>query len=102
LVEPDDLPDDTEPAHILAEGIAYVRGWARAARAATALEKELQACGLTDAIPYLHAEVNAFGVGMVELGRVTPDTAYALAALLAHARVQPATTKEDTHHGSAA
>jgi hypothetical protein len=108
---PDDTPDepdsDAEPAHILTEGIAYVRGWAHAARAATALQKELHACGLDDALPYLHAEVNVFGVGIIELGRITPETANALAALLARARTipttaNPTTAKEGTQHGSAA
>jgi hypothetical protein len=99
---PDDDQDDAEPAHILTGGIAYVRGWAHAACATAALEKELRACGLDDALPYLHAEVNVFGVGIIELGRITPDTAHALAALLAKARTIPDTAKEDTQHGSAA
>jgi hypothetical protein len=98
----DDAGSDAEPAYILTEGIAYVRGWAHAARATTALEKELRACGLTDAFPYLRAEVNVFGVGIIELGRITPQTAQALAGLLARARTIPTTAKEDTSHGSAA
>ncbi|MFB9832907.1 hypothetical protein [Actinoallomurus acaciae] len=105
-MDPDDPPDSTaqaaEPAHILTEGIAYVRSWAHAARAAAALEEELRTLGFSDAVPYLRAEVNAFGVGTVELGRITPDTAYTLAALLAHARTQPTPAKEDTNHGNAA
>jgi hypothetical protein len=99
---PDDADSDAEPAYILTKGIAYVRGWAHAAHATTALEKELRACGLTDAFPYLRAEVNVFGVGIIELGRITPETAQALAALLARARTVPTTAKEDTQHGSAA
>jgi hypothetical protein len=115
---PDDTPHeaetDAEPAYILTEGIGYVRGWAHAARATnvrgwahaaratTALDRELRACGLTDALPYLRAEVNVFGVGIIELGRITPETAQALAALLARARAAPTTAKEDTPHGSAA
>jgi hypothetical protein len=110
LVDQDQPPDDTpheaetdaEPAYILTEGIGYVRGWAHAARATTALDRELRACGLTDALPYLRAEVNVFGVGIIELGRITPETAQALAALLARARAAPTTAKEDTPHGSAA
>jgi hypothetical protein len=101
-VDQDEPPHDAEPAYILTEGIAYVRGWAHAARATAALEKELRDCGLTDAFPYLHAEVNVFGVGLIELGRITPETAHALAALLARARTVPTTAKEDTQHGSAA
>lgn len=98
----DDAQEDAEPAHILSQDIAYVRGWAHAARAAATLARALHDCGLTDALPHLRAEVNTFGVGIVELGRITPDTAYALAALLAETRTSPKTAKEDTHHGSAA
>lgn len=32
--------------------------------------------------PYLRADLNAFGHGLVELGRVSPDTAERLAELL--------------------
>jgi hypothetical protein len=99
---PDETHDDAEPAYILTEGIAYVRGWTHAARATAALRTELSACGLTDALPYLRPEVNAFGVGLIELGRITPETAQALAALLAQARSIPDTAKENTPHGSAA
>jgi hypothetical protein len=98
----DDAKDEAEPAHLLDKGVPYVRGWAHAARAATALESELRACGLDGALPYLRADVNVFGVGIIELGRITPDIAYALAALLATARTIPTTAKEDTQHGSAA
>ncbi|HUY48112.1 MAG TPA: hypothetical protein VMV92_20685 [Streptosporangiaceae bacterium] len=33
-------------------------------------------------MPYLHADVNVFGNGVVELGRVTPETAALLAQAL--------------------
>jgi hypothetical protein len=106
LVDKDQPPDDTdtdaEPAHILNPGISYVRGWAQAARATAALDQELRACGLTDAFPYLHAEVNVFGVGIIQLGHITPETAQAIATLLAKARTDPNAAKEDTQHGSAA
>lgn len=97
----DDATADAEPAYLLTEDIAYVRGWANAARAVAALEKELRTCGLTDAFPYMRAEVNIFGVGLVEVGRITPETAQALATLLARARTTP-TTAKDNQHGSAA
>jgi hypothetical protein len=96
---PDDAEPDTEPAHILEPGIPYVRGWAHAARAAAALENELRACGLS--FPHIRAEVNVFGVGIIELGRITPNTANALTALLGQAR-NASTAKEDTNHDSAA
>jgi hypothetical protein len=35
-----------------------------------------------------------FCVGVIELGRITPQSAHALATLLAHARTTPRTTKE--------
>ena len=58
-------------------------------------------------MPYLRAEVNVFGIGIIELGRITPETAQALAALLARARTvpvtaNPTTATERTPHGSAA
>jgi hypothetical protein len=94
--------DEAEPAHILTKGVAYIRGWASAARAVTALKEQLHACGLADALPYLHADVNIFGTGIVELGRITPATAHALAALLAKAHTAPTFTEEDTNHDNTA
>jgi len=38
--------------------------------------------GHADAMPYLHADVNVFGKGVVELGRVTPQTAVLIAEAL--------------------
>lgn len=38
--------------------------------------------GLEKDFPYLRADLNAFGHGLVELGRVSPDTAERLAELL--------------------
>jgi hypothetical protein len=99
---PHDADSDAEPAYLLTEGIGYVRGWTHAKRAAAALQAELRTCGLSDAFPYLHAEVNVFGVGIIELGRITPETAHALTALLIRARTIPTAAKEDTQHGSAA
>ena len=90
--------NDEQPAHTLTKGVPYVRGWARAARAAAALKHELNACGLPTALPYLKADVNALGVGTVELGRITPQTAETLAALLAKTRTGPDT--ETSNAGS--
>jgi hypothetical protein len=90
--------DEAEPAHILTRGIAYVRGWARAERAVAALRRQLRARGLDDALPYLKADVNVFGNGFVDLGRITPETAHALANLLADAE---ADTKGDTRGNAA-
>jgi hypothetical protein len=71
-----------EPAFLLDEGIAYVRAWARAQHAASAVKQALVDLGHSDAMPYLHADVNEFGNGVVELGRVTPETATLLAQAL--------------------
>ncbi|MFI5958133.1 hypothetical protein [Cryptosporangium sp. NPDC051539] len=64
----------------------YVQGWMEAAGAVAALRDELTACGLDERFGGLRAEVTVAGVGVVELGRITPATARALARLLAVAR----------------
>lgn len=64
-----------EPAFLLDEGIAYVRGWTAAQHSVLELKEALAAIGHNDAIPYLRADVNVFGAGVVEFGRVTPQTA---------------------------
>jgi hypothetical protein len=71
-----------EPAFLLDEGIAYVRAWARAQHAATAIRDALADLGRPDAMPHLRADVNEFGNGLVELGRVTPETAVLIARAL--------------------
>lgn len=54
------------------------------ARDATALLRDvLLAAGLAEEMPYLRADVNAFGHGFVELGRTSPAGAKRLAALIA-------------------
>ncbi len=71
-----------EPAFLLDEGIAYVRAWATAQHATSAIQGALAELGDVDAMPYLHADVNVFGNGVVELGRVTPHTAALIAEAL--------------------
>jgi hypothetical protein len=82
-----------EPAFLLDEGTAYVRAWATAQRAASAIQGAMAELGQADAMPYLHADVNVFGNGVVELGRVTPHTAVliadALRGLAAQRRSRP-------------
>jgi len=81
-----------EPAFLVEEGTAYVRAWATAQLTVSALKKGLADLGETDAMPYVHADVNVFGADIVELGRVTPQTAAliaeALRALASH-RIRP-------------
>ncbi|MEV7030650.1 hypothetical protein AB0N99_10535 [Streptomyces sp. NPDC093272] len=57
-------------------------GWYAARNATSALRDALTRAGLEKDFPYLRAELNAFGHGLVELGRVSPDTAERLAELL--------------------
>ncbi|GII01769.1 hypothetical protein [Planobispora takensis] len=73
---------DGDPAFVLEEGKGYVRAWARAQHAVRDLKDSLSAVGLPEAMPYLRADVNVFGVGFVELGRVTPETAALIAQAL--------------------
>ncbi|MEU1072434.1 MULTISPECIES: hypothetical protein [unclassified Streptomyces] len=56
--------------------------WYAARNATAALRDVLTAAGMERDIPYLRAESNAFGHGLVELGRVSPVTAERLAELL--------------------
>ncbi|MDH6548713.1 hypothetical protein [Streptomyces sp. SAI-041] len=57
-------------------------GWYAARNATTALRDVLVRAGLEKDFPYLRADLNAFGHGLVEMGRVSPDTAERLAELL--------------------
>ncbi|GGY88610.1 hypothetical protein [Streptomyces poonensis] len=56
--------------------------WYAARNATTALRDALLSAGLEKDFPYLRADLNAFGHGLVELGRVSPATAERLAELL--------------------
>ena len=81
---------DTDAAFALEAGVSYVPDWVEAQRAVEKLLVELAGCGLTGRLPHARAEVTAAGVGVVELGRVTAETARLLARLLAQARVADA------------
>jgi hypothetical protein len=56
--------------------------WYAARNATSALRDVLTATGMARDFPYLRAELNAFGQGLIELGRVSPETAERLAELL--------------------
>lgn len=56
--------------------------WYTAREAVAALRDVLIAAGLEREFPYLRADLNAFGHGLIELGRVSPQTAERLAELL--------------------
>jgi hypothetical protein len=59
--------------------------WYAARNATAALRDVLTAAGMEKDFPYLRAELNAFGQGLIELGRVSPETAERLAELLKRA-----------------
>jgi hypothetical protein len=56
--------------------------WQMARQAATTLRGTLKLAGLERDVPHLRGDLNAFGQGYVELGRVAPHTAERLAELL--------------------
>ena len=57
-------------------------GWYAARNATSALRDALIRAGMEKDFPYLRADLNAFGHGLIELGRVSPATAERLAELL--------------------
>ncbi|WP_371552487.1 hypothetical protein OG266_43985 [Streptomyces sp. NBC_00554] len=57
-------------------------GWYAAQNATTALRDVLTVAGMEKDFAYLRADLNAFGHGLIELGRVSPATAERLAELL--------------------
>ncbi|MFI1092891.1 hypothetical protein [Streptomyces sp. NPDC020917] len=74
--------------------------WYAARDAATVLRDVLTAAGMQRDFPYLRADVNAFGHGFIELGRISPETAERLARLirLALAAESAATDVEPSSH----
>jgi hypothetical protein len=60
--------------------------WHEARTAALALRDVLRAVGLAEEFTYLTADVNVFGSGIVQLGRISPKAAMRLAELLRIAR----------------
>ena len=58
------------------------REWYEARNAVAALRDVLIAAGMHEGFPYLRADLNAFGQGVIELGRVSPETAERLAELI--------------------
>jgi hypothetical protein len=60
-----------------------VHGWYEARDAVNALRDVVVAAGLAKHLPYLRADLNAFGRGIIEIGRTTPEGALRIAELLA-------------------
>lgn len=75
-------------------------GWYAARNATTALRDALIRAGLEKDFPYLRADLNAFGHGLVELGRVSPATAERLAELLRLALASGLQRLEDSGDGT--
>lgn len=75
-------------------------GWYAARNATTALRDALIAAGMERDFPYLRADLNAFGHGLVELGRVSPATAERLAELLRLALAAAADPRSDHQSGN--
>ncbi len=73
-------------------------GWYAARNAAIALRDALVRAGMERDFPYLRADLNAFGHGLVELGRVSPETAEHLAELLRLALATSAREPTETGH----
>lgn len=59
--------------------------WYAARDATSALRDVLTAAGMARDFPYLRADLNAFGHGLIDLGRISPATAERLAELLRRA-----------------
>lgn len=59
--------------------------WYAARSGVSALRDVLVAAGMERDFPYLRADVNAFGHGFIELGRISPETAERLAGLVRRA-----------------
>lgn len=71
------------------------REWYASRDAVSALRDVLIAAGMERDFPYLRADLNAFGHGLIELGRISPETAERLAELL-----RLALTCDQDSHGS--
>ncbi|WP_326687942.1 hypothetical protein OIE63_12780 [Streptomyces sp. NBC_01795] len=56
--------------------------WYAARDAVAGLRDVLIAAGMERDFPYLRADLNAFGHGLIELGRISPETAHRLTELL--------------------
>ncbi|MFI6250228.1 hypothetical protein [Streptomyces sp. NPDC051016] len=77
------MPDDTSERRDAATWSPLESdGWYAAGNATTVLRDALIRAGMEKDFPYLRADLNAFGHGLVELRRISPTTAERLAELL--------------------
>lgn len=90
------MPDDGSQRHDAAQWSPLDSdGWYAARNATSALRDAFINAGMEKDFPYLRADLNAFGHGMVELGRVSPETAERLAELLRRALVSGLTVGDE-------
>ncbi|MFF7156284.1 hypothetical protein [Streptomyces sp. NPDC008139] len=59
--------------------------WYAARDAVTSLRRVLVVLGMERDFPFLRADMNAFGHGFIDLGRISPETAERLAGLVRRA-----------------
>ncbi|MFF8287578.1 hypothetical protein ACF06W_33355 [Streptomyces albus] len=80
------MPADHEPS---GDGASWSpldsEEWYAARDAVAELRDVLIAAGMERDFPYLRADLNAFGHGLIELGRISPETAERLTELLRRA-----------------
>lgn len=74
----------------------HTREWYAARDAVAALRDVLTAAGMEREFPYLRADLNAFGMGLIDLGRISPQTAQRLADLM---RLGLSVTDDDRNEG---
>ncbi|MFF9781460.1 hypothetical protein [Streptomyces nigrescens] len=79
------MPSEEDPEDAARWSPLETDEWYAARNATTALRDVLTAAGMARDFPYLRADLNAFGHGLIELGRVSPETAERLAELLRRA-----------------
>ncbi|MFF8902034.1 hypothetical protein ACF082_31660 [Streptomyces lydicus] len=79
------MPSEEDPEDAARWSPLETDEWYAARNATTALRDVLTAAGMAREFPYLRADLNAFGHGLSELGRVSPETAERLAELLRRA-----------------
>ncbi|MET7385236.1 hypothetical protein ACFYPT_18090 [Streptomyces sp. NPDC005529] len=96
------MRDDPTPRHDAATWSPLdTDDWYAARNATTALRDALLRAGLEKDFPYLRADLNAFGHGLVDLGRISPTTAERLAELLRLALAAGLRRLEESGDGAA-
>ncbi|MBP0455988.1 hypothetical protein [Streptomyces montanisoli] len=79
------MPNDDERSDAAHWSPLDTEEWYAARAAASSLRDILTAAGMARDFPYLRADLNAFGHGLIDLGRISPATAERLAELVRRA-----------------